>query len=628
MDTLEALASAWASHAMRMTGVFTAAVLLVLLLRRVLRRACGAEALPLLWWLVPLALVAMQLPHPTLHVGTLPPVVVSLVGAGNWAPAAPAPGWHLDGPLLAMTLWMIGAIAVLVRVGVVQRRYLRRLASARAIDLPGARYPVWQATRSDIGPAVVGALAVRIVLPADFEVRYTAREQALILAHEHAHARRRDGLGRLLAQAVVALFWCHPLAWVALARLRQDQELACDAAVLREHGAPRRDYAHAMLKTPASPLRLPVGCSWSARHPLTERVAMLKLPVPTRVRRLAGRATLGAIVLAGSVAVYAAQSTPPVHSPSAAAVKEALVLFDGAKTAVGDYWLHHAYELPADNAAAHLPDAALIAGRDVAGVQFARGRLSATLKDAAGGGHVVLVAMPDAQHRTMRWRCESPDIPAIGQLHEGCAHVPAGASDDGAGGTTFTLELAVSVAGQPAHLHATTCLKGTNDAYRFVDKTDRTLAPWQGQVGVVNGPAGQVEVHARLSGGSLDGPATPIVRMKVGQRAAIQLGQVVAGADHTLRLDLAAWPGCGPAPVAVIDGAVHERFRGPSARVMATRIAAQAGLRLDDPQALDDERPIAGNFDGVPAREALRLIGQVVGRTAVFEGDRVRYVAP
>ena len=122
---------------------------------------------------------------------------------------------------------------------------------------------------------------------------------------------------------------------------------------------------------------------------------MLKLPVPTRARRVAGRAALGAIVLAGSFAVYAAQSAPAAHHPSAAAVSEAFALFDGAKAAVADYGSHHGYDLPADNAAARLPAASLIAGKYVAGVRLADGRLDATLRDSAGGGHVVLVAMPD-----------------------------------------------------------------------------------------------------------------------------------------------------------------------------------------------------------------------------------------
>lgn len=353
---------------------------------------------------------------------------------------------------------------------------------------------------------------------------------------------------------------------------------------------------------------------------------MLKLPVPTPTRRLAGRAALGAIVLAGSFAVYAAQSSPATHHPSAAAVKEALVLFDGAKTAVAYYWSHHGYELPADNASAQLPDGSLIVGKDVGGVNFADGRLTATLRDSAGGGHVLLVAMPDAEHKTMRWQCESPDIPEIARLHEGCAYVPAGALDSASGRAAFTLELAVAVAGQPAHLHSTTCLKGADDAYRFVITTDKALPPWQGQVGIVPAPDGQMEIHARITGGSLKAPATPILRTRVGPSAVIQIGRVVAGVDHTLRLDLTAWPGCGtPRPV-VDDGDVHARFSGPSARVMASTFAERAGLTLVDPGSLDDSRPVAGNFEGVPPRKALQLIGSLVGMKPEFSGQTVRFV--
>jgi beta-lactamase regulating signal transducer with metallopeptidase domain len=314
MNSLEAVANAWVTHAVRLTWIFTLAAALVLALRRPLRRVAGSEAGPLLWLLVPLALFAALAPHPVVSVEALPPVVVRIAGGGTWV-AAPAPGgWAVPWRALAMAAWLAGALVVLARVVQAQRRFLRRLFGARAIDVAGAYRPVWLAVDSDLGPAAVGALGVRIVLPADFHTRYTRAEQVLILAHEQVHARRRDGLWRLLAQGLAAVFWFHPLAWFALTCLRQDQELACDAVVLREHGAPRREYANAMLKTQASPLMLPVGCSWSSNHPFTERVSMLKQPVPTRTRRFLAHTGLGAIVLAGSLSVYAAQPTPaPMH---------------------------------------------------------------------------------------------------------------------------------------------------------------------------------------------------------------------------------------------------------------------------------------------------------------------------
>jgi hypothetical protein len=172
-----------------------------------------------------------------------------------------------------------------------------------------SRWPVLRATSVDVGPALVGAWQVSIVLPADFERRYDATEQALIFAHEAMHARRRDGWWCLLAQIVVAMFWFHPLAWWALGALRHDQELACDAAVLHEHGMQRRSYANALLKTQSALFALPVGCPWSPRHPLTERIAMLK-PHPNLFSPRAGGIFLVLFIACGAGAVYAASAPP------------------------------------------------------------------------------------------------------------------------------------------------------------------------------------------------------------------------------------------------------------------------------------------------------------------------------
>jgi hypothetical protein len=67
-----------------------------------------------------------------------------------------------------------------------------------------------------------------------------------------------------------------------------------------------------MLKTPSAALALPMGCSWSPRHPITERIAMLKLSPPGRARRTAGHLVLlgiGLIVTSSLYAATAAQSS-------------------------------------------------------------------------------------------------------------------------------------------------------------------------------------------------------------------------------------------------------------------------------------------------------------------------------
>ena len=310
MNSLEALAVAWAARGWLALLAFTAAVLIVAALRKPCRRWFGAERAFQWWLLPPLAVLANQLPHAAATPAPLPPLVYAITSVV----AAPLPQASngvagFDWRVGALLLWLAGSALVLAVAMRMQRRYRRRLRDATPLQA-SSRWPTLRAADADTGPALVGAWRSRIVLPADFEQRYDATEQALILAHESAHARRGDGWWSLLAHALLAPLWFHPLAWWALAALRHDQELACDAAVLREHGAQLRSYANAMLKTRSAARALPVGCTWSPRHPLTKRIAMLKQKPVSSLRRRAGSITL--VVLMGAVAGVAYAATLPV----------------------------------------------------------------------------------------------------------------------------------------------------------------------------------------------------------------------------------------------------------------------------------------------------------------------------
>lgn len=311
MNSLEPTAIDWIGRGWLLILAFTAAALVVVALRKPCRRLFGAERAFQLWLLPLLAMLASQWPHAASHdLATLPALVYMITSVSDVLPAHAGSSAGVRWRSLAMLFWCSGMLAAVAWAVFAQWRYRYRLHGATPMADIRSRWPVLRATSVDVGPALVGAWRVRIVLPADFEHRYDATERALILAHEAMHAQRRDGGWCLLAQIVVATFWFHPLAWWALGALRHDQELACDAAVLREHGAQRRSYANAMLKTQSALFALPVGCPWSPRHPLTERIAMLKMPSPNRRRRNAGMIAgfVLALVVAGSV--YAVSAPP------------------------------------------------------------------------------------------------------------------------------------------------------------------------------------------------------------------------------------------------------------------------------------------------------------------------------
>lgn len=313
MNNLETLVAVWCRVGWLLLLIFTLSVMVVIALRKPCRNWFGAERAFLLWLLPPLAMLASLLPHAATPTTRLPPIVFVIttlsgslpladvgVGIGNWR------SW-------GAAFWLAGAVGVLLLAVYAQSRYRAKLRGAVRYDTAASRWLILRAVDSCTGPALVGAWRPLIALPADFDSRYNGAERALIIAHETMHARRHDGWCCLLAQLVTTLFWFHPLAWWALRALRHDQELACDAAVLRENGGQRRCYANAMLKTLSATFPLPVGCAWSPSHPLTERIAMLNQPHPNRIRSRNGIAMAFVVTLIGTGCAYAA-ATPAVPS--------------------------------------------------------------------------------------------------------------------------------------------------------------------------------------------------------------------------------------------------------------------------------------------------------------------------
>lgn len=288
----------------------SAGILLTALLRKSGRRWFGAEWAYRLWLLPPLALLGSAWPH-----AAAAPVLTRVVQA------IVLPLQHRVGVIQAasfdwrggmLMLWLVGALTSLLQAGLAQWRYQQHLRDATELTAKASSIRVLRARSDNVGPAMVGAFHRRIVIPSDFEQRYSSDEQALILAHEAIHAKRFDGVGCLLGRLLAGMFWFYPPAWWALAAFRQDQELACDAAVLREHRGQRRVYADAMLKTRPGLAALPAGCAWAPRHPLMERIAMLKATQPGTSRRRFGWMMLATVGAGFTAAVYAA--TPGTHA--------------------------------------------------------------------------------------------------------------------------------------------------------------------------------------------------------------------------------------------------------------------------------------------------------------------------
>ncbi|SFF56080.1 Signal transducer regulating beta-lactamase production, contains metallopeptidase domain [Duganella sp. CF458] len=273
-----------------------AACALVLLLRRPLRRLCGAGAAYLLWAAVPASMLAALAPRggadSTLAVLPLPaPVAAAATQVTQTAASAVRGGW--DELLLAA--WLAGAMAMALWMAWRQWSFQR-----------GLRAGAWHG-----GPLLLGVWRARLVLAPTFRRDYDRAERRLVLAHERIHAERGDLLANAACALLQCLAWCNPLIHIAAARFRLDQELSCDETVLRRHGQ-AGTYAKAMLKTQLAAQGLPLACQWQAVHPLKERIMQLKSSV-SPARRLGGK-LLAAVLVAGcslsAMAVHAASAGP------------------------------------------------------------------------------------------------------------------------------------------------------------------------------------------------------------------------------------------------------------------------------------------------------------------------------
>jgi beta-lactamase regulating signal transducer with metallopeptidase domain len=128
--------------------------------------------------------------------------------------------------------------------------------------------------------AVYGFRRPCLLLPERMLDTLERREGRLVLLHELVHIRRHDVFVNWIGVVALALHWFNPLAWVAMRRLRADQELACDAAVLglieqAERGAYGRTLLKHLHDFPAPRMAAGLVPLITSRHNIKRRIIMI-----------------------------------------------------------------------------------------------------------------------------------------------------------------------------------------------------------------------------------------------------------------------------------------------------------------------------------------------------------------
>ena len=274
----------------------TGLICLVLLVREPVRRHFGARVAYGLW-LIPAARLLMPTitqtvertaPAPVLPSYLAPQASVEPMLLATMSPLEPTLVDQLGGwPAILLTLWLgIAAGLFVARMLMFGRerkailkdsRELGRIGSIRLVQSPDLT-----------GPVAFGIFDRVIAVPANFEGLYAPHERRLALEHELSHHRSGDLIANLFAFVLLCLQWFNPLAWVAHAAFRFDQEAACDARVLDKAKADdRADYGRAIAKA-ASGRALLFASALDRRNTLHRRLKSM-LTNPTAGRRLSGR---------------------------------------------------------------------------------------------------------------------------------------------------------------------------------------------------------------------------------------------------------------------------------------------------------------------------------------------------
>jgi len=156
-------------------------------------------------------------------------------------------------------------------------------------------------------PALFGLFCPKIILP-DYAETLSDEHLEYVILHELSHLKRGDGIVNTLLLALQTVYWFNPLTWLLFKFVREDMELANDAAVLKDMGEnEQKEYSLSLINvlagygTPALAPRL--LCMVDSEKNMARRINMIKLGEFFKRRRLI-IAVAGLLTIAITAALF------------------------------------------------------------------------------------------------------------------------------------------------------------------------------------------------------------------------------------------------------------------------------------------------------------------------------------
>jgi TonB family protein len=283
-------------------------LLILIILEGKAIKSLGANVVYALWLLVPLLLIANNLPQDVISVDdkSIYRYLVEVGAATN----------EVNSSISWDFLWLCGTFSILSLGAFAQWKIYRltHLGShkvALSAALPKTLNVV--SNKQLAGPVLSGIFKPTLLIPEGFHSQFSERQQQLMISHELVHFHRGDNLFNLLALLFVAVFWFNPLTWLAYRAFRRSQELACDAAVLKQSTKEDKiSYSKALVQCAERSLHsFSIYSPYGEKHTMFKRINSIKNPAKIKPVLIGLSIALSSTLLA-SVAI--AKMADTVHA--------------------------------------------------------------------------------------------------------------------------------------------------------------------------------------------------------------------------------------------------------------------------------------------------------------------------
>ncbi len=258
-------------------------------------------------------------------------------------------------PLVLFIVWLAVFLGMVLYAFGVNRRFAWKLHQEREIDDPDVldmfeackqRMSIRRNIRlveSDLvsAPALFGFLRPCLIIPNLKTLALRPDQLRYIFLHELAHARRNDIAANWVMRLLLAVHWFNPFIWYACYRMREDQEIACDAlALTRVHPDETKSYGHTLIemfeKSSTSNRVTGIAGLFGNMPKMKRRIAMIRSFRPSSRRRsLFGAAVLIVLCLFVMIADRApVQAALPMPATGSAHVEGRIIKLSSFKLGV------------------------------------------------------------------------------------------------------------------------------------------------------------------------------------------------------------------------------------------------------------------------------------------------------